>query len=155
MGVDRSIELKIATDINYFSEIVQILYKEGYTFNADGTLMSLAENDIDDYDYIQYESFEAVRKVLDKRQDKGLSNYIDMWDKNIDDRLLITCRKTKNHYFRNYRNCFEIEFSIGYGVRINGADRYTDFGVYLNKLLPILIKNSIYVSQVNCSDLNC
>ena len=155
MGVDRSIELKIATDINYFSEIVQILYKEGYTFNDDGTLMSLTENDVDDYDYIQYESFEAVRKVLDKRQEKGLPNYIDMWDKNVDDRLLITCRKIENQYYRKYRNCFEIEFCIGHGVRINGADRYTDFGVYLNKLLPILIKNSIYVSQVNCSDLNC
>lgn len=154
MGVDRSIKLRIVTNHGYFSEIVQILHEEGYSFDEDGTVVSLLENDVDDFDYVKFESFEGVKEVLNKREDHGFPNYIVMWDKSIDDSLLISAKKVGCNY-KDYKSQYEIAFGIGNGIRIAGADRYTDFGVYLKKLLPSFIRNSIYICQVECCDFDC
>lgn len=80
MSVDRDLCIRILTNLDYFSDIVKMLIDEGLTFNDGGIIYSLSEEDIDDYDYIEYGSLDAVKTVLDKREMKGYSNYIIMWD---------------------------------------------------------------------------
>lgn len=77
-----------------------------------------------------------------------------MWDRDIDDSYLVRSYKLNNAPY-GFKNHYEIKFGIGYGKRIKGADRYTDFGIYLNRLIPMFIRNSIYVCEVHCSDLDC
>lgn len=154
MGVDRAIKMRVVTNLQYFSEIIEVLTNDYFAFNKDGTITSLAEDDIDDYNFIQYSMFSTVKGILDKREDKGLGNYIVIWAKNIDDSLLVSSRKMDTTY-KGYKNQYEITFSMGSGIRIKGAERYTDFGIYLNELLPLLVKESMYVCEINCTDSDC
>ena len=154
MSVDRNISIRLLTNLDSFSDIVNVLIYEGFSFGENGTIVSLLEDDIDGFNYTKFNSFDIVKDILNRREAKGYCNYIIIWDKNIDDSLLVSSRKLDTQY-NGYKNHYEINLGIGYGVRIKGADRYTDFGIYLNKLIPILVKNSMFVCEVNCSDFDC
>lgn len=154
MSVDRTIEIRLVTNLKYFSEVLKVLVDSGYSFNSDGTISTLAENDIDDFVFLKYDSFDDVNKILNKREDKGLQNYIVIWDMSIDDSLIV-CSEKLDCPYKGYESQYELTFSIGYGVRVKGAERYTDFSVYISKLLPVFINNSIYVCEVTCKDFDC
>ena len=154
MGVDRSIEIKLVTNFDYFTEILQLLIENGYSFNDDGTVASLSDTDIDEFDFILYNSFADVKDVLNRREDNQLDNHVSIWDRSIDDSLLVSSKRLNSDY-RGYRNQYNLTFNIGHGIRIEGADRYTDYSKYLNKLLPIFTSNSMYVCEINCCDFDC
>jgi len=154
MSVDRSVEIRLVTKLDYFSELLQLLTRNIYSFNDDGTVTSLHEADIDDFDFMQFSSFQVAKDVLNKREDNGLDNHVVIWDKSLDDSLLVRSTRLHNDY-KGYKNQYNIVFIIGHGRRIEGADRYTDFSKYLNKLMPILITKDIYVCEINCRDLDC
>lgn len=151
MSVSRNLYIRILTDLDAFSDIVKILINNGFCFNSDSTITSLEENDIDDFNYIDFKSFEIVKKILDKREESRISNFIVMMDYEINEKFLIRSVKLANDYPK-HKGHYEINFDIGYGIRINGAERYTDFGIYLNKIIPIFIKNHMYICEVKCSD---
>ncbi len=154
MSVDRTIEIRLLTNLNYFSQVLELLIDNEFSFNDDGTITSLSETDIDDFDYIKYSSFAVVKDILDNREDNGLDNHVVIWDKSIDDSLRVWSKRIDSIY-EGYKQQYSVVLSIGIGVRIKGAERYTDFGIYLNKLLPLLLKNSIYICEVNCNDFDC
>lgn len=154
MSVERIIRLRILTDLDYFSEVAEVLLNNGLVANEDGTITSLSENDIDDFDYIIYDSFDNLRQILNKRQDKGLSNYVIMWLQNREDSLLVRSDEVENVY-KGVKHQYELTLFLGHGIRVIGADRYTDFGIYLNKILPIFVNHSMYICEVNCSDFDC
>lgn len=154
MSVDRTIEIRLLTNLNYFSQVLELLIDNGFSFNDDGTITSLSETDIDDFDFIKYSSFAVVKDILDIREDNGLDNHVVIWDKSIDDSLLVWSKRIDGIY-EGYKQQYSVVLTIGVGVRIKGADRYTDFGIYLNKLLPLLVNNSIYICEVNCNDFDC
>ena len=154
MGVDRNIKIRLATDCSYFSIILIALTLSIYSFNKDGTITSLTEDDVDDYEYKQFESFNVVKQILDKREEKGLANYIVLLDSDIDDSFLVSSRKLDSSYL-DYKNQYELNFSIGHGVRIKGAERYTDFSAYINKLIPLLSSKVGYICEISCTDFDC
>ena len=154
MSVDRTIEIRLLTNLNYFSQVLELLIDNGFTFNDDDTITSLSETDIDDFDYIKYSSFAVVKDILDNREDNGLDNHVVIWDKSIDDSLRVWSKRIDGIY-EGYKQQYSVVLSIGIGVRIKGAERYTDFGIYLNKLLPLLVNNSMYICEVNCNDFDC
>lgn len=154
MGVDRTILIRIVTNNEYFSDIIKLLVQDNkYNFNVHGSVSSLGIDDIDEYDFILYKSFEELVDILNSRESKGIPNYLTIWDNDIQDSLLIRCIKLDTVY-RDFTNHYELHISIGHGVRIEGAERYTNFGVYINKLIPIFIKNSMYVCEINCCDID-
>lgn len=153
MGVSRDLTIRVLTNLNCFTDILKLLINEGFDFRVDGKIVSLSEDDIERFDYIEYDSFEKVINVIERREQKGYSNHIVIWDKQNEDSLLLNISKTKSEY-KGYTNQYTINFSIGYGVRIKDAERYTDFGVYLNRLIPIFVKNSMYVCQIDCCDFD-
>lgn len=140
--------------MKFFSDILKVLVDSGYSFNADGTISTLAESDIDDFDYLQYDSIDDVNKIFNKREDNGLQNSIVIWDMIIDDSLLVRSNKI-NCPYKGYESQYELTVSIGLGVKVKGAERYTDYSVYINKLLPVFINNSMYVCEVTCKDFDC
>ncbi|NRT72104.1 hypothetical protein [Clostridium beijerinckii] len=154
MSVERNLYIRILTNLDGFSDIIKILIDNGFCFNSDRTITSLEENDVDDFNYIDFKSFEIVKKILDKREESGQSNSIVMMNYDINERFIIRSVKLANYYSK-YRGHYEINFDIGHGIRISGAERYTDFGSYLNKIIPIFVKNNIYICEVKCSDYDC
>ncbi len=154
MGVSRNIRIRLLTNLNFFSDIITVLISEGYCFGEKNKIVTLSENDVDEFNYMEFDTFDIVKGVLDKREQKGYNNYIVIWDNETDESLLVSSTKLENNY-SDYKNHYDINFAIGYGVRIKDAERYTDFSIYLNKLLPVLLKNSIYLCEINCSDYNC
>ncbi len=153
MGVCRNLTIRVLSNLKCFTDILKLLINEGFDFGADGKIVSLSEDDIERFDYIEYDSFEKVNNVIERREQKGYSNHIVIWDKQNEDSLLLNISKTKSEY-KGFTNQYTINFSIGYGVRIKDAERYTDFGVYLNRLIPIFVKNSMYVCQIDCCDFD-
>lgn len=153
MGVSRDLTIRVLSNLNCFTDILKLLINEGFDFRVDGKIVSLSEDDIERFDYIECDSFEKVINVIERREQKGYSNHIVIWDKQNEDSLLLNISKTKSEY-KGYTNQYTINFSIGYGVRIKDAERYTDFGVYLNRLIPIFVKNSMYVCQIDCCDFD-
>ncbi len=154
MSVERNLYIRILTNLDGFSDIIKILIDNGFCFNSDRTITSLEENDVDDFNYIDFKSFEIVKKILDKREESGQSNSIIMINYDINERFIIRSVKLANDYSK-YRGHYEMNFDIGHGIRISGAERYTDFGIYLNKIIPIFVKNNIYICEVKCSDYDC
>ncbi len=153
MGVCRNLTIRVLSNLKCFTDILKLLINEGFDFGADGKIVSLSEDDIERFDYIEYDSFEKVNNVIERREQKGYSNHIVIWDKQNEDSLLLNISKTKSEY-KGFTNQYTINFSIGYGVRIKDAERYTDFGVYLNRLIPIFVKNFMYVCQIDCCDFD-
>lgn len=144
MSMDRNIKIRVATNYCYFSDVIERLIDCLYSVNEDGRVTSLSEDDIDDFDYIFFESFTEAKNTLNKREEKGLRNYIVLWDRDLDDSLLISSQKLDTSY-SGYSSHYELIFSIGYGIRIKGAGRYTDFSAYLNRLVPMLSNEIGYV----------
>lgn len=131
-----------------------MLINEGFSFSPNGKIVSLAEDDVEEFEYIEYDAYDALKEVLNKRENVGKDNYVVIWEKSIDDSLLVRSKKLETTY-EGYNNHYEINFSMGYGVRIKEAERYTDYGYYLNRLVPIFIKNSVYICEINCCDYDC
>lgn len=155
MSVERDLTIRLVTNLDYFPDIVEVLLNEGFSFNEDGKVMSLSEDDLDEYDYIFFDSYAEVKIILNKRGDRGYNNYILIWENRIiNDSIIIRSIKRDDKY-NGYKNHYEIKFGIGYGERIKGAERYTDYGIYLNRILPIFIKHSMYICEINCCDFDC
>lgn len=155
MSIERDLMIRLVTNLDYFSDIIEILLSEGFNFNENGKIMSLSEDDLENYDFIDFDSYIEVKKILNKREDKGYNNYILIWENDIiGDRLLVRCTKMDNKY-NGYKNHYEINFGIGHGKRIEGAERYTNYCIYLNRLIPLFIKHSMYICEINCCDYDC
>ena len=155
MGVERDLKIRLVTNLDYFSDIIEILLSEGFYFNENGKIMSLSEDDLENYDFISFDSYIEVKEILNKREDKGHNNYMLIWESGvIDDSLLVRCTKIDNKY-NEYKNHYDINFDIRHGKRIKDAERYTDYGIYLNRLIPIFIKHSMYICEIKCCDYDC
>jgi hypothetical protein len=87
MGVSRDISIRLLTNLYSFSEIITILINEGFGFSENGKIVSLIENDFDEFNYIEFDSFDCVKDILNKRESKGYSNYI----------VVITILKIRNY----------------------------------------------------------
>ena len=151
MSVNRNISIRLLTNLDNFSDIIKILIKEGFSFSENGKIVSLSEDDKDDFNYMEFDSFNEVTEIFYKREKKGYSNYIVIWDNNFNESFIVSCTTLEKIYGK-YKNHYEVNFNIGHGIRIKNADRFTDFGIYLNKLIPIFVKNTISICEINCND---
>jgi hypothetical protein len=153
MSVSRNIRIRFVTNFQYFSEFLEAFMDEVYAFNDDGTVTSLQEHDDDEYDFRNFRNFEDVKIIMNTREQQNLSNHIRVWDKNTDESLLIMSTKQEEQY-HNFRNQYEMHISPGDGRRIHGAERYTDYGYYLQKILPKLLEIQCDICEVECTDFD-
>ena len=91
---------------------------------------------------------------LSIRENKGLANYISFWVDKCDETILISSVKKTDLYEGNSSH-YELTFTPGIAKRIDKADRYTDYGFYLNQIIPRLIEIGCYVCEIKCQDFDC
>lgn len=133
-----------------FIDFVKLYWIESDVFK----LYSYAENDIEDFDFKEFNNFDSLKTVLNIRQENNLTNFIDLFVEKINESILISAISI-NETYKGYSSHFELTFNLGIGKRIVNANRYTDFSFYLNQIIPRLIEIGCYVCEVNCQDYDC
>ena len=152
MSVDREVSLGILTNRDKFSDLLNDFIIEFDTKN-NFNFLSLKVNDLDNFDYINYKNFEDLKPILDERENKKYSNYVSFFIDCLDERFLISSTK-KEDIYKGYSSLFEIKINLGTGKRIENANHYTDYGFYLNKILPQLLSLDCSIIEVICRDLD-
>lgn len=152
--VDRIIIIRVATPYNNCVEFLEQFTNNFWSFNQDNSITSLAVDDIDDYDYKIFTNCEEINHILRKREEQDLLVSVVLWDKNFEESFLLNIIKQQNNY-QDFSTHYKLDFHIGYGKRIEKANRYTDYGYYLNQLLPKLLEIGCYICEVNCHDNDC
>lgn len=153
MSVDREISLGILTNRNKFSDLFNDFMIEFDSSNNNFNFLSLKVNDLDNFDYVNYKNFKDLKPILDERENKEYSNYVSFFIDCLNERFLISSTKIEDTY-EGFSSHFEIKINLGVGKRIENANQYTDYGFYLNNILPRLLRLNCYVIEVICRDLN-
>ena len=146
MGVDRDISIRVITNEETFADLLEKFVDDKWV----STNTTLEVTDVDDYDFISFKDSQVVREILIKREKAGLRNHINLFAN--EESIWLISHKLEGEY-HGYKNHYELNFSLGYGKRIDKANRYTDFGFYLNDIIPKLINIGCYVCEVTCRDL--
>ena len=150
MGLDRSIEITFSSDIKTFSGLLES-YIAAFCTKSIPEILSLSDNDTDDFDFITFDTFSHLKETLDVRELKGYSNHVSFITDAFGESILLMCNR-KNSGIRGFASKFELTVTPGIGRRIEGAERFTDYGFYLNILLPWLISNQCLVHEITCKD---
>ncbi len=154
MSLNREIKIRVACNYSMFSDLF-IDFAQNYWIDSNKlNLHSLNENDIEDFEFKEFNNFDSLKTVLDIRQKNNLTNFINLFVKKFDESILISAI-SKNETYTGYSSHFEITFNLGIGKRIQNANRYTDFGFYLNQIIPRFLEIGCYVCEVNCQDFDC
>lgn len=117
-------------------------------------LSSLEQDDIDEFNYKDFKNFSLLKPILDNRENNGLSNYLSIWVDKFGETILISATK-KTDLYEGSSSHYELTFTPGIAKRIDNADRYTDYGFYLNQIIPRLLKIDCYVCEIKCQDFDC
>lgn len=152
--VRRSITVRIATPFKDCVEFLEQFTNNFWSFNQDNSITSLAVDDIDDYDYKIFTNRGEINNILRKREEQDLLVSVILFEEGFDKSLNLIIKKQKNTY-EGFITHYELHFHINYGKRIEKANRYTDYGYYLNLLLPKLQEIGCYICEVTCHDFDC
>ena len=152
MGVSRDIEVRVLTSYNNCLELLENLTRDFWTYNQDGTVNTLAADDIEDYDFKVF-SFSEACKIFNERENQSLPIILTLWERDFEDSFLLTIEKLENTY-KDSGTHYKLNFSIGYGKRIEEASRYTDYGYYLNQLIPKLDRMGCGIAEFKCQDFD-
>lgn len=153
MSVSRTINIRLLTN-QRFSDLIKRFVGERWIFGLDGNIQSQAEDDIDDFNYISYNDFKEVKRILDKRESKGIFNNIHLWDTKTQESLSILNWVNAEPY-HGYSKHYDFMISFDGLKRIQGAERYTDYGFYLNELIPRIQDMGCYICEIKCHDFDC
>lgn len=154
MSLDREIIVRVATNHGKFSDLFIDFVTNFWVDNNEFGLSSLDQQDIEDFNYKDFKNFNLLKPILDNREKKGVANYLSFWVNKCDETILISSIKKKELYEGNSSH-YELTFTPGIGKRINKADRYTDYGFYLNQIIPRLLEIGCYVCEIKCRDYDC
>ncbi|MFB9864363.1 hypothetical protein [Rufibacter immobilis] len=152
MGVERDIEVRVLTSYNNCLEFLENFTSDFWTYNQDGTVNTLAADDIDDYDFKIF-SFNEACEIFKVRENRNLPISLTLWERDYEDSIFLTIEKLENTY-QDTGTHYKLNLSPGYGKRIDGALRYTDYGYYLNQLIPKLDKMGCGIAEFKCQDLD-
>lgn len=152
--VSRTILIRVATPYNNCVEFLEQFTTNFWTFNQDNTITSLAVDDIDDYNYKSFTNINEIKEILRLREYKGLMVSVVLWEIGFESSIHLRIKKIESAY-KNITTHYELDFDIGYGKRIKNANRYTDYGYYLNLLLPKLLEMECCICEITCHDYDC
>jgi len=153
MSVSREINIRFLTNM-IFSDFIAEFEGQRWIFGKDNMIQTLRVNDNDDFDFMSIPDFKEAKKILDKREKNGVFNNILLWDTKTDESLNLI-NYIKEEKYKDYKYHYDLTISFDGFKRITGADRYTDYGFYLNDLLPRFIYIGCYICEVECHDYDC
>lgn len=154
MSLDRNITIRVVTNHDRFSDLFIDFVTGFWVDKAEFGLLSLDLNDIDDFNYKDFKSINSLKPILDAREIKGIANYLSLLVNKFEDSISISSIK-KSELYEGYSSHYELTFTPGFAKRIDKADRYTDYGYYLNQIVPRLLAVGCYVCEINCHDYDC
>jgi hypothetical protein len=155
MSVARSIKVRVVTPYSNCVELIEMLVQDFWSFNKDGSINTLRIDDTEDFDFVDFEDYQEVKPILLERERRGLNTPINLWDQEYEESILFSFNRIENTYWdKGYITQYELNFLPGFGRRIVGADRYTDYGFYLNQLIPKLLQIGCYVCEITCQDFD-
>lgn len=153
MSVSRTITIRLVTNYETFSDLFFDFAINNWFENPKQIFQSLSIDDIDEFDFIPFDSFDKLRPILDFREQNSLTNYISIVVDKYEENILLGCLKKETSY-KNFKSHFEWTITLGIGKRIENAERYTDFGFYQNQIIPNLIKLGCYICELNYHDFD-
>ena len=155
MSVSRNIDIRILTNVSSLSEFIEKLTTNFWHFkNESDTFFSIPLNDNGDFDYQTFDDINEVNDILDSRESKKELNAIGLWDKTYSESFGLLIQTLDNNY-EDYKKHYLLSFSPDAAKRIEGSSRLTDYGYYLNQLIPKLISIDCYICEVTCHDYDC
>ena len=153
MGLERSLKARVVTPFDNCVQLIEQLVQDFWRFNEDGSVYTLKADDTENYDFIIFQDYQEVKQIFLARESNGLPVTFTLWDREYDDSILVTLIKMENTY-GGFTSQYELHLRPGYGKRIEGANRYTDYGFYLNQLIPKLLRMGCYVCEIKCHDFD-
>ena len=153
MSVARTINIRLLSN-KIFSDLIFEFEGQRWIFGKNNMIQTLCLNDVDDFDFMGFSDFKEVKKIFDKREKDGVFNNLILWDTKTEESLILM-NKTKKDKYNNYKYHYNLSITFDGFKRITGADRYTDYGFYINDLLPGLIDLGCYICEVECHDFDC
>lgn len=155
MSVSRSIDIRILSNVSSLSEFIEKLTANFWNFkNESDTFFSIPLDDDGDFDYQTFDNIKIVNDILDKRESERKLNAIGLWDKTNNESLGLLIHTLDNDY-KGYNKHYLLSFSPYAAKRIERSTRLTDYGYYLNQLIPKLISIDCYICEVKCHDFDC
>lgn len=118
MSVDRTIIIKLLNNKDSFSDFF-LEFVTGFWYKEDRfSILSLEKEDTEEYNYINFSNFIDLKPILDYRESRNYTNYLSLFVKNYDERILLSSKKTINKCYSKYSSLFELNFTLGIGKRI-------------------------------------
>ncbi|MBX0335584.1 hypothetical protein K3G39_20320 [Pontibacter sp. HSC-14F20] len=155
MGVQRTIRVRVLTKDKRLSDFIKNLTNNFWSLqNPSGAYTSIPLDDEGEFDYITFKESESVFKILDLRDAYEKPNAVNLWNQELEESINLLIHPLEGDY-DGYSKQYELNFSLGIGQRISGADRYTDYGYYLNQLIPKLQLINCQVCEFECHDYDC
>ena len=151
MSISRTITIRLLTNESKFSDLFSTFILNFWNEGMNFCIASLEKDDIDNFNYIDFHDFKYLKPILDFRENNGNSNYLSFMVNQLNETISICSEKLKNNY-KNDKSHFELTFTPGIGKRIENAERYTDFGFYLNQIIPRLIEINCHICEIECRD---
>lgn len=149
MSADRAISIRIVTDRVQFSDLF-IDFVANLTDDSTFEMTSVAKDDNDLKEGIVFSDFGKLKEALDYRQSKKYYTYVTIYSKSIAEAIFIGAKKLNGT--QENPSYFQLEISPGVGERTPYDDRATDYGFYLNWIIPRLTELDCYILEVHCED---
>ena len=92
MSVDRSLTVRILSNKPFFSDLIIDFVADYWTNKSGLKIASLAKEDTEDYDFIDYRDWESLKPVLDYRERKGYHNVLTINVDQLDELMMIFCK---------------------------------------------------------------
>ena len=155
MSVSRNIKIRLLSNAKSLSEFIDKLTSDFWNFkNENGTFLSIPLNDDGNFDYQLFDDIEVVNNILDERESERKLNAIELWNKEYTETFGLLINVLDNNYIDSNKH-YLLSITPKIAKRIEGATRLTDYGYYLNQLIPKLISIGCYVCEVTCHDFDC
>ena len=155
MSVSREIKIRVLSNESCLSEFIKKLTADFWNFkNESGTFLSIPLNDDDDFNYQTFDDIEVVNDILNKRESEKKLNAIGLWDKAYSESFGVLIYTLDNNY-KDFNKHYLLSFTPDTAKRIESSSRLTDYGYYLNQLIPKLISIDCYICEVTCHDFDC
>jgi hypothetical protein len=153
MSISREIAVRVISKQNKFSDLFIDFVTNFWVKNNEVNFCSLGPDDVNEYNFTDFQNFDQLKPILDQREARGLANYVNFLVAELDESISISCVKDINFYNNNLTE-FQLKFTPGIAKRLERANRYTDYGFYLNQIIPKLREIGCEICEIKCHDFD-
>ncbi len=151
MSADRSLTVRILSNKPFFSDLLIDFVTNYWTNKNYPRVSSLAKEDTEDFDFIDYPDWESLKPVLDYRESKGYLNVLTFIVDQLDEAMMIISKKLDMPH-KEYHIHYELSFNPGIGKRQEDDDRSTDYEFYIAQIIPRLESLECEIVEIECED---